>query len=492
MAQLHGVETIELTSGTVSVTTIETAIIGIVGTAPEAAGAAKAACTTGTPLLDNVLTFTANKPGRAGNTIHVRAEVELAQLPDKGKGKRSETTTAAQWRENELIITLACDEFGVSTASVASVVDAVNALSTKTVVATGTGSGVVSPFSDTLNGGEDEPFPLNTPVVVVGTAPLSRLGDAGTLKQALIDLNEQRHALSVVVRVEAQADADAQRANLLSGIRQLSSSRSVVGYQPRIVIAPGFSEDDAVGKALETVAGKLRAVAYVDCAAGATLSEVVQRRQRYGARTELLRPRVLAAQLDGQLAYRPYSAFAAGLRARIDYEKGWWWSKSNQAVFNILGVEQVDEFILGERNCDANLLNMQNVSTLIRQAGFKHWGNRLCASHPQWHFESVRRTADVIEDSIQLAMLGYVDRPLDRQNADDIIGSVNAYLRRLVGEGAIFGGQAWLDPELNTAETLAAGELYINYDFGPKSPTELIQMRVSINNEYGLQELTAL
>ncbi|HHR6407081.1 TPA: phage tail protein, partial [Providencia alcalifaciens] len=86
MAQLHGVETIELTSGTVSVTTIETAIIGIVGTAPEAAGAAKAACTTGTPLLDNVLTFTANKPGRAGNTIHVRAEVELAQLPDKGKG----------------------------------------------------------------------------------------------------------------------------------------------------------------------------------------------------------------------------------------------------------------------------------------------------------------------------------------------------------------------------------------------------------------------
>ena len=147
---------------------------------------------------------------------------------------------------------------------------------------------------------------------------------------------------------------------------------------------------------------------------------------------------------------------------------------------------------MGERNCDANLLNMQNVSTLIRQAGFKHWGNRLCASHPQWHFESVRRTADVIEDSIQLAMLGYVDRPLDRQNADDIIGSVNAYLRRLVGEGAIFGGQAWLDPELNTAETLAAGELYINYDFGPKSPTELIQMRVSINNEYGLQELTAL
>lgn len=34
MANLHGVETIELTSGTVAVTTIQTAIIGLVGTAP--------------------------------------------------------------------------------------------------------------------------------------------------------------------------------------------------------------------------------------------------------------------------------------------------------------------------------------------------------------------------------------------------------------------------------------------------------------------------
>ena len=36
MAQLHGVETIELTSGTVAVTTVRTAIIGLVGTAPDA------------------------------------------------------------------------------------------------------------------------------------------------------------------------------------------------------------------------------------------------------------------------------------------------------------------------------------------------------------------------------------------------------------------------------------------------------------------------
>jgi phage tail sheath protein FI len=44
-------------------------------------------------------------------------------------------------------------------------------------------------------------------------------------------------------------------------------------------------------------------------------------------------------------------------------------------------VEQIDGFILGDENCDANLLNMQNVSTIIRRAGFKHWGNRLCGTN---------------------------------------------------------------------------------------------------------------
>jgi phage tail sheath protein FI len=49
-------------------------------------------------------------------------------------------------------------------------------------------------------------------------------------------------------------------------------------------------------------------------------------------------------------------------------------------------------------------------------------------------------------------MLEYVDRPLDRENADDIIGTISAYMRQLIGLGAIFGGRAWLDEELNTAE----------------------------------------
>ncbi|MBZ8397354.1 phage tail protein, partial [Escherichia coli] len=105
-------------------------------------------------------------------------------------------------------------------------------------------------------------------------------------------------------------------------------------------------------------------------------------------------------------------------------------------------------------------------------------------------FESVRRTADVIEDSIQEAMLPYVDRPLDRDVADDILGSINAYMRQLKNLGAIHGGSAWLNDELNTAENLAAGWLYIDYDFGPKSPLERLTLRTMINNKLAQEELT--
>ncbi|WP_331704381.1 phage tail sheath C-terminal domain-containing protein [Enterobacter ludwigii] len=488
MANLHGVETIELTSGTVAVTTIQTAIIGLVGTAPDASAGTPASAATGTPILDNVVDFTATITGRVGNVILVEA---VAGIPDAENPADVETSAVWDATGPKLSITLGCDETGKLTATPAEVTAAVAAVADAKVTATGSGSGIVSPFSQQLAGGEDEPFPLNTPVAIVGTTMLSRLGEKGTLKQSLMEINDQRNALTVVVRVAEGASEEEKRAAVLAGIGTLSSAKSVTTYQPRIVIAPGFSEDDAVGKALETVAGKLRAVAYVDCESGATLQEVVQRRQSYGTRTELLRPRVQVSNADGQLIYRPYSAFAAGLRARIDFEKGWWWSKSNQDINNILGVEQIDEFILGDENCDANLLNMQNVSTIIRRAGFKHWGNRLCGTNPQWRFESVRRTADVIEDSIQETMLEYVDRPLDRENADDIIGTINAYMRQLVGLGAIFGGRAWLDEELNTAESMAAGVLYINYDFGPKSPTELISLRVRVNNNYALEEMLA-
>lgn len=490
MAELHGIKTIEDTSGSVVVTTIPTAIIGLVGTAPDASPGTQAMATCGSVLLDSALTFTATEPGVAGNKLQV----------DTNSSPGAATTATWQPDSGLLTITLIEGDGGKITSTATDVINAVSDAMTGVqqggmrvqLTRGGTGDGVISPFSLQLAGGTDEPFPLNTPVVVAGGITQGKkLGLAGTLYPALEDIFDQYGALVVVIRCDVGSSEAARRARVIAAINALPTCKPVTTYQPRILIAPEFSTDNSVGKALESMANKLKAVAYLDSSSMATAQDVVKRRDLYGERVELLRPRIQKVDATGALIYRPYSAAAAGLRARIDVENGWWWSKSNQVVYNITGTEQVDDWTLDDENCTANLLNMDNVSTLIRHDGFRHWGNRNCSTVVQYQFEAVRRTRDVIEESIQSNSMPYLDRPLDKWNIDDILRSVNSYLRSLVALRAIFGGIARPNPELNTADSLAAGKLYIDYDFGPKSPLEQLTFTTAINKTYGQTELNS-
>ncbi|MGS0229858.1 phage tail protein, partial [Escherichia coli] len=89
-----------------AVTTIETAIIGLVGTAPDAGQATAATLISGTPLLDNELTITSKIAGRVGNTVTV-----TAALPPPAENPVAVATTAV-WQNGALVITLGCDDSG--------------------------------------------------------------------------------------------------------------------------------------------------------------------------------------------------------------------------------------------------------------------------------------------------------------------------------------------------------------------------------------------
>ena len=157
MSQLHGVETIELTSGTVAVTTIQTAIIGLVGTAPDASGGTAASGSSGTPILDNVIDFTATIKGRQGNVINVAA---LAGQP--AAENPAAVATSARWDPESLTlnIKLGCDEHGAITAKPGDVAEAVGGVDGAKVSAVGLGDGIVQPFSLQLAGGKMNPFHL--------------------------------------------------------------------------------------------------------------------------------------------------------------------------------------------------------------------------------------------------------------------------------------------------------------------------------------------
>ncbi|MDN8599010.1 phage tail sheath subtilisin-like domain-containing protein [Citrobacter sp. S2-9] len=508
---LHGVRTVEYDDGTSDISVINVSVVGIVGTAPDSAGATNASAISGSVLTDNQMLIRMNVAGTVGNRYSVDfidgAVVDNPDVVDYDYFIECVNYTHSLDGSIKFTFKIpvlnTTDKYFLTAADIVTIARRDIIPDENSVDTSGiwfdlpdntTGDGLLMPFSNLqLTGGVDEPFPINQPSVVSGSKKRLLLGTTGTLPAALLDIQNQRNTLIVVVRVNADSNPQNQANFVKYGLQQLETASQSADVTPRIILATGFSEDDSIAAQIEVTTNKLRGVGYVDMDSYSTPSDAVTRRQKFGGRIELLRPRVYSISDSTGYAIggpgRAYSAIAAGLRARIDNEKGFWWSKSNQNILGVTGIEQVDDFIIGDTSCTANQLNKEQVSTIIRYNGFRHWGNNLCSTDPQWAFEGVRRTGDVIEDSISQAMMDdFIDRPIDIYLADDIVNTTNAFIRKLTDARAINGGKAWLDPDLNTAEALAAGKIYLNVEFAPKSPAQTITITYRINNDYTVEQ----
>ena len=62
------------------------------------------------------------------------------------------------------------------------------------------------------------------------------------------------------------------------------------------------------------------------------------------------------------------------------------------------------------------------------------------------NFENVRRTGDVINESIRYFSQQYIDMPITQALIDALTESVNAYGRKMTGDGAVLGFRCWFDP----------------------------------------------
>lgn len=178
------------------------------------------------------------------------------------------------------------------------------------------------------------------------------------------------------------------------------------------------------------------------------------------------------------------SAVVAGLVARIDHEIGFWKSPSNETVNGVGGLGRAIDWALGDPNTRANLLNENEVATFIREDGWRLWGNRTASDDPRYAFLSVSRTKDMVDLSIQKAHRYAVDRVINKGYVEDVVASVNSYLRQLQARGAILGGRCWFDPDFNQNADITAGHVTFSYDFTPPYPAERVTFRSTITDEY--------
>ncbi|MBU3035450.1 phage tail sheath C-terminal domain-containing protein [Tritonibacter mobilis] len=367
----------------------------------------------------------------------------------------------------------------------------------------------------TAPGADADAFPLDTPVLIAGSrreaARLDTTEDGtggGTLPGALDGIMDQAGAVVICVRVEEGADEGETLANIiggvnantgqLEGVHALVGAESVVGHAPRILCAPGWThqrpEDEGnpgtyfanpVVAELEGLADRMAAVVIAD---GPNTTDAAA--QLYAgdwgttSRIYVVDPWVKVLNTAGDIVDQPASARVAGVIARTDNDQGFWVSPSNKGIFGIIGTSRPVDFKLGDISSRANLLNENDVATIIRQDGYRLWGNRVPTSDPKWQFLCVRRTADVLNESIQRAHLWAVDRGITKTYLEDVVEGVNGFIANLVAQGALLGGECWADPDLNNAASIQNGQVWFNFDFTPVYPAERVTFRSHLVNDY--------
>ena len=197
--------------------------------------------------------------------------------------------------------------------------------------------------------------------------------------------------------------------------------------------------------------------------------------------------------MDAAGTERPFSAYSAALRAKLDAPSeleggGFWVSNSNNAIDGISGLSVEISASVNDVNSESNLLNAAGITTIFNMYGadFREWGNRN-ASFPTktgiGTFESTTRAQDLIDDSIELACLRtFTDKNITQANIDLAVQMVNTYYNSLIKRGAVLEGSKCLyEASKNSDAEIANGHVVFSKIQTTPTPAERITFDKTID-----------
>ncbi|WP_186055025.1 phage tail sheath subtilisin-like domain-containing protein [Burkholderia gladioli] len=319
-------------------------------------------------------------------------------------------------------------------------------------------------------------------------------GDTSAIARAVRAIYAQSRAVIVAVGVPVDGD-DAQRTSAViggvtaggarTGMQALLDAKSRFNAQPRLLIAPGHSAKQPVATAADEIAAKLRGIAVID---GPNKDDeaAIAYAQNFGSkRLYMVDPgsTMWDTTANADVAV-PSSVFAAGLFCQTDANIGFWASPSNKEITGITGTARPIEYLDGDETCRANLLNNANIATIIRDGGYRLWGNRTLSADPKWKFVTRVRTLDIVMDAVQAGHKWAVDRGITATYVSDVTEGLQAFMRDLKRQGALINFEVYPDPELNTASQLEDGKVYWNIRFTDVPPAENPIFRFEVTNQW--------
>ena len=465
---LHGVETIEIERGPRPVKTVKSAVIALIGTAP--AG----------PV--NAPTLWLSEKDSATWGLELAGGFTIPQALDVIAGYGAATVIVVNVLDPAIHTSAVTDEPLVF-----------HPVTDRAQLAHGAVANLVIQSTDGANTYQAvtdytvDPYGSGIVLRVAGGS----IPPGATLKASY---NHADPSLVTPADILGVVNAAGQR----TGMKALKDTYNQFGFFAKILIAPAYGTLESVSTALVGLADELDAIAYLDAPIGTTFAQALAGRGPNGTinfntsseRARLCYPHVVGYDpVSNADQLEPLSLHAAALRAKVDLDKGFWWSSSNQELVGVLGVERQLSAMIDDPQSEVNLLNEQGITTVFSSygTGYRLWGNRTAAWPTVTHmknFENVRRTGDMINESLRYFSLQFIDAPIDQALIDALLESVNAYGRKLIGDGALLGFKAWYDPARNEETELAAGHLLINYKYTPPPPMERLTYETEITSEY--------
>lgn len=286
----------------------------------------------------------------------------------------------------------------------------------------------------------------------------------GSIYRALKGIEDQAVNTQIILSVftkDDDEDTSDEITECKKAVAELTKAKSRFGYNPNLIIAPGFSQEDAIKGEIEKVATRLKATGIVDLKAQDAAAAIVKMGDFGTRRLVAAYPNVKVWDDEtNAYVYEGQSARIAGMIAHTDgqSEFGYSDSYSNRVMIGVSGTEIDVDFELGE-TCTADELRAAKLSTVIRESGFRAWGGETSDQDTIWKDLARVRVFDRISQACQKGVLFAIDKKADQLYHAK--RSVSELLRGLVGAKVLLGYElSW--SEKNTLANITDGKFYLD------------------------------
>lgn len=453
MAFHHGSETTRVNGGSVAVSTVDGAIIGIVGTAPMGAVNELTVCLTkkdfakfGTILgqgftLPDAFDILAR---------YASGQVYVVNVLDPAKHRTTVTDEVLTQDSNTLTAKTA--KQGLLSLSI-------------------TANGV------TLNEGVDYTVDLQTSEITLARSQTN-------LKATYTYADPTK-----VTEDDIKGGVDSLTGKR-KGFELLRDGFNLFGADAKILICPEYDKTASCAAALATLADQMHAKAYIQLPKGTSLSKAIAGRGPMGtinasASNENVR-HFFPYAIGSTNSLESLATHAAGLRMKVDVDHGYWFSTSNRELSGVIGMEIPLTARVDDKQSETNRLNAVGITTIFNSfgTGFRLWGNRSSNFPTVTHiscFEVASRTGDIIDESIRQAELQFIDLPIDDALLDSFVETIDTFLR---SQKSLVGYSVGLDYEYDLVDAFSQGQIPLIYDYTPKIPSERISNKSVMTRKY--------